>query len=68
MAEIIQTKHGRPLTLRGDEEFFAAVKGLQTADDSPDVPTKSEVIRRAVLRDWDRVRAKQQGGKVAKED
>lgn len=56
MANTSQIKYERPFTLRGDDEFFAAVSELQKTDESVDTPTKSDVIRRAVIEMRDRRR------------
>ncbi len=58
MAEIIAAKrYDRALTLRGDDELFRAVKELQKLGEGElDMPTKSDVIRDAILNELDRKR------------
>lgn len=55
MANTATRKYERALTLRGDPEFFAAVAQLQKAGDALDLPTKSDVIRQAVIEARDRL-------------
>lgn len=50
-------KYERPFTLRGDDAFFQAVKELQKLNEGAlDMPTKSNVIRLAVMNELDRKR------------
>jgi hypothetical protein len=54
MANVSPLKYSRPFNMRVDDEFVAAVKELQRLD--PDVPNKSDTIRRAVMNELERKR------------
>lgn len=54
MANTQPLKYRRPFNMRVDDEFVAAVKELQRLNE--DVPTKSDAIRRAVMREVERLR------------
>lgn len=56
MVNVAPRRFGRPFTMRGDGEFDAAVRELQHADLEQPPPSKSEVIRQAVLEARDRKR------------
>ena len=54
MVNVTPMKYRTPITIRVDDEFVDAVKELRRAVDDP--PSKSEVIRSAVLAARDRQR------------
>ncbi len=52
MANVAPQRYTRPLNIRVDDEFVAAVQELRRLDE--DVPSQSEAIRRAVFESLDR--------------